>query len=127
MLRLTRWIIAHRRLVVLGWIAAAIGLFAISTSVGTRKANNFTLPNTGSQRATDLLTSRFPAQAGDADQIVFQARTGKLADPANRGAVTAVIARVSKLPHVSGVVSPYASGSKAISPAGTIGFATVTF
>jgi RND superfamily putative drug exporter len=118
---------AHRRLVAVGWVVAAVAVLAISSSVGTRKANNFSLPNTGSQRATDLLTSRFPAQAGDADQIVFQARTGKLADPASRGAVTGVIARVSKLPHVAGVVSPYVSGSRAISPTGTIGFATVTF
>src|SRR5205807_8478463 len=116
MLRLTRWTMAHRRLVAIGWVAFAVGVLAISSSVGTRKANNFSLPNTGSQRATDLLTSRFPAQAGDADQIVFHARTGKLGDPAIRGAVTATIVRVSKLPHVAGVVSPYVSGSRAISP-----------
>jgi RND superfamily putative drug exporter len=85
------------------------------------------LPNTGSQRATDLLASRFPAQAGDADQIVFHARAGKLSDPAIRGAVTAAIGRVSRLPHVTGVVSPYSAGSRAISPDATIGFATVTF
>src|SRR5205807_8691592 len=119
MLRLTRWTMAHRRLVAIGWVAFAVGVLAISSSVGTRKANNFSLPNTGSQRATDLLTSRFPAQAGDADQIVFQARTGKLADPANRSAVTKVIARVSKLPHVAGVVGPCGSGSGPIPPAGT--------
>ena len=75
---------AHRRLVAIGWIAVAVGVFAISSSVGTRKSNNFSLPNTGSQRATDLLTTRFPAQAGDSDQIVFHARAGKLGDPAIR-------------------------------------------
>src|SRR6202022_1155292 len=127
MLRLTRWIMAHRGLVAIGWIAVAVGVFAISSSVGTRKANNFSLPNTGSQRATDLLATRFPAQAGDADQIVFHARGGKLGDPAIRGAVTAAITRVSTLPHVTGVVSPYSTGSGAISSDGTIGFATVTF
>jgi RND superfamily putative drug exporter len=127
MLRLTRWTLAHRRLVVTVWVAAAVGILAVSSSVGTRKANNFSLPNTGSQRATDLLTSHFPAQAGDSDQIVFHARTGKLSDPAIRGAVTAAIGRVSKLPHVTAVVSPYGSGSRAISPAGDIGFAMVTF
>src|ERR1700676_3218503 len=104
MLRLTRWTIAHRRLVAIGWVALAVGVLAISTSVGTRTANNFSLPNTGSQRATDLLASRFPAQAGDADQIVFHARSGKLNDPAIRGAVTATLGRVSKLPHVTAVV-----------------------
>src|SRR6202158_3868817 len=127
MLRLTRWTMAHRRLVAIGWIAVAVGVFAVSSSVGTRTANNFSLPNTGSQRATDLLTTRFPAQAGDSDQIVFHARAGKLGDPAIRSAVTATIGRVSKLPHVTAVVSPYSAGSRAISSAGTIGFATVTF
>jgi RND superfamily putative drug exporter len=127
MLRLTRSIIAHRRLVAIGWIAVAVGVLAISSSVGSRKSNNFSLPNTGSQHATDLLASRFPAQAGDSDQIVFHARGGRLGDPAIRSAVTATIGRVTRLAHVTGVVSPYSAGSRAISPDGTIGFATVTF
>src|SRR5882762_5230229 len=112
MLRLTRWTLAHRRLVAIGWVAVAIGVLAISSSVGTRKANNFSLPNTGSQRATDLMKSRFPAQAGDSAQIVFHARAATLRDPAIRGAVTATIGRVSKLPHVTAVMSPYAAGSR---------------
>jgi RND superfamily putative drug exporter len=127
MLRLTRWTMAHRRLVAVGWVVVAIAILAISSSVGTRKANNFSLPNTGSQRALDLLTSHFPAQAGDSDQIVFHARAGTLRDPAIHGAVTAAVDRVSKLPHVTAVASPYSAGSRAISPSGTIGFATVTF
>jgi RND superfamily putative drug exporter len=127
MLRLTRWTIAHRRLVAIGWVALAVGVLAISSSVGTRTANNFSLPNTGSQHATDLLASRFPAQAGDSDQIVFHARAGKLNDPAIQSTVSATIARVSKLPHVTAVGSPYSVGSRAISADRTIGFATVTF
>src|ERR1700736_3804769 len=122
MLRLTRWTIAHRRIVAIGWVALAVGVLAISTSIGSRTSNNFSLPNTGSQRATDLLATRFPAQAGDSDQIVFHARAGKLGDPAIRGAVTAAVARVSKLPHVTAVMSPYSAGSRAISPDGTVGF-----
>jgi RND superfamily putative drug exporter len=127
MLRLTRWTIAHRRLVAIGWVALAVGVLAISSSVGTRTANNFSLPNTGSQHATDLLASRFPAQAGDSDQIVFHARAGKLNDPAIQSTVSATIARVSKLPHVTAVGTPYSVGSRAISADRTIGFATVTF
>src|SRR3981081_3434394 len=103
MLRSTRWIIAHRRLVAIGWVTVAVGVLAVSSSVGTRKSNNFSLPNTGPQRATDLLTPRFPAQAGDADQIVFRARAGRLGDPAIRGAVTAARARVSALPRLTTV------------------------
>jgi hypothetical protein len=38
-----------------------------------------------------------------------------------------MLARVATLPHVTGVVSPYAAGQHAISRDGTIGFATVHF
>jgi putative drug exporter of the RND superfamily len=127
MVNIARWTMAHRRTVVIAWIAAAIGIFAISNAVGKKTASSFTLPGTNSQQAVDLLTSRFPAQAGDADQIVFHAKTGKLTDAADRAAIDATVARVSRLPHVTGVVSPYAPGQRAISRDGTIAFATVSF
>ncbi|MBV8987917.1 MAG: hypothetical protein JO372_05070, partial [Solirubrobacterales bacterium] len=127
MVRIARWTMAHRRMVVIAWIVAAVGTFAVSTSVGKKTASSFTLPGTGSQRAVDLLQSHFPAQAGDTDQIVFQAKTGTLTDAAERVAINALVARVAGLSHVTGVVSPYAPGQHAISRDGTIGFATVHF
>jgi RND superfamily putative drug exporter len=127
MVNIARWTMAHRRTVVIAWIVAAIGVFAVSNSVGKKTASSFTLPGTGSQQAVDLLQSRFPAQAGDADQIVFHARTGKLTNPAQRAAIGATVARVAGLAHVTGVASPYAPGQHTISSDGTIGFATVSF
>src|SRR6266700_8363929 len=127
MLKLTRWTIAHRRIVVVSWIALAVGVLAVSQAVGTRNANNFSLPSTDSQRATDLLQGRFPTQAGDADQIVFRARAGELTDASTRAAIAPVLARIARLPHVAGVVSPYEAGANAVSNTGTIGFATVEF
>jgi RND superfamily putative drug exporter len=127
MLSIARWTMAHRRLVVIAWVVAAVGIFAVANSVGKKTASDFTLPGTGSQHAVDLLKGRFPAQAGDADQIVFHARTGKLTDAADRANVSATIARVARLPHVARVVSPYSSGQHAVSPDGTIAFATVNF
>ncbi len=127
MVNIARWTMAHRRTVVIAWIVAAIGVFAVGSSVGKRTASSFTLPGTGSQQAINLLQSRFPSQAGDSDQIVFQARTGRLSDAADRTAINAVVARVSRLPHVATVVSPYAAGQHAISRDGAIGFATVNF
>jgi RND superfamily putative drug exporter len=127
MTKIARWTMAHRRTVVVAWIAAAIGILAISGAVGKKTASSFTLPGTNSQQAVDLLSSRFPAQAGDADQIVFHAKTGKLSSAANRAAIDATVARVTHLPHVTGVISPYAAGQHAISRDGTIAFATVTF
>jgi RND superfamily putative drug exporter len=127
MVKIARWTMAHRRTVVIAWIIAAVGVFAIGNSVGKKTASSFTLPGTGSQQAVNLLQSKFPSQAGDADQIVFQAKTGKLTDAADRAAIGAVLTRVSQLPHVTAVVSPYATGQHAISRDGTIAFATVNF
>src|ERR1700751_3429170 len=127
MINIARWTMAHRRFVLVAWIGAVIGIFAISGAVGKKTASSFTLPGTNSQQAVDLLSSRFPAQAGDSDQIVFHAKTGKLTDPSDRAAIEATVARVAHLPHVTGVVGPYATGQHAISRDGTIAFATVTF
>src|SRR5947209_9733157 len=127
MVRIARWTMAHRRIVLIAWIAAAIGIFAISNAVGKKTASSFTLPGTNSQQAVDLLQSRFAAQAGDADKIVFHTKAGKLPDGAERAAVAATVARVAGLPHVTSVISPYAAGQNAISRDGTIGFATVNF
>src|SRR5258708_4567247 len=127
MLKLTRWTTAHRRLVVLAWIVLAAGVLGASQTIGTRSANNFSLPNTDSQRAVDLLQSRFPAQAGDADQIVFRTHTGTLTDASTRAVVTPLLNRIAHLPHVAGVATPYDRGAGAISKSGKIGFATVEF
>jgi putative drug exporter of the RND superfamily len=127
MLNVARWTMAHRRFVVVAWIVAAVGVFAVSNSVGKKTASSFTLPGTGSQQAVDLFQKSFPAQAGDADQIVFHARTGTLAGTADRATIDATLARVARLPHVTSVSSPFAAGQHAISRDGTIGFATVNF
>src|SRR5437868_7979753 len=127
MLKLTRWTTAHRRFVVLAWIVLAAGVLGASQTVGSRTANNLSLSNTDSQRAVDLLRNRFPAQAGDADQIVFRTRTGTLTDARTRAVVTPLLVRIARLPHVTGVVSPYATGANAIAKSGKIGFATVEF
>ncbi|MGZ4187606.1 MAG: MMPL family transporter [Solirubrobacteraceae bacterium] len=127
MLNIARWTFIHRRIVVVAWIAVTVAIFAISDSVGKKTASNFTLSGTGSQHALDLLKSKFPAQAGDADQIVFHARRGTIEDGTDRAAIATTLARVARLPHVTSVTSPYAPGTHAISRDGTIAFATVTF
>ncbi|HTY96561.1 MAG TPA: MMPL family transporter [Solirubrobacteraceae bacterium] len=127
MLNLARWCSSHRRLVVVGWVVVFVFALGLSGAVGTNYGNSFSLPGTDSQRAADLLSSGFPAQAGDADQIVFHSTAGGLTAPATRERVEATLAKVARLPHVDSVVGPYAGGSHAISRDGTIGFATVNF
>lgn len=121
MLSLARWSMTHRRIVVLLWLVVLVGsLGGLSRGVGNHFSSSSTLPGTGSQRASDLLRSRFPAQAGDTDQIVFRARGGELSDPSVEAPIEAMLARVARLPHVAGVISPYAPEAHAISPSGRI-------
>ena len=123
---LARWSITHRRTVIAGWVVLLVGGLATASGLKNHFVNSRTLPNTDSQRATTLLKSHFPAQAGDSDQIVFHATAGTLAATATREKVTATLAAVARLPHVTDVVSPY-STRNAVSRDGTIGFATVAF
>ncbi len=126
--RLAKHATEHRRSFVLGWVVLLIAVVVVSGTVGARFANNFSLPGTESQRAADLLKRDFPAEAGDVDQIVIAATRGTVREAPVRERVAAMLARVAKLPHVTGVLSPYApSGAKAISPDGAVAFATVNF
>src|SRR5437588_7507048 len=126
--RVGGWAAAHRRLVVIGWIVALVGAVGASSAVGTNYGDSFSLKGTDSQRAVDLLKRNFPAQSGDSDQIVLQARSGSVTATAVQARVTPVLQQIARLPHVSGVVSPYSTvGAQAVSRDGRIAFATVNF
>ena len=116
----------HRRRVIAVWIALLVVSVGAAASLKNHFDNNLTLPGTEAQRASDLLHGRFPARAGDSDEIVFQATRGRLNDPGARAHVTAALSEVARLPHVVSVASPYVH-AQAISRDGTVGFATVTF
>jgi putative drug exporter of the RND superfamily len=126
--RMARWAAGHRKTVVISWLIALVAVLGVSSAVGTRYASDFSSGNTESQRATDLLKTDFPAQAGDTDQIVFKATDGKVTDPAVRSRIEPMLAKVAHLPHVTGVVSPYSKeGARQISANGQIAFASVNF
>jgi putative drug exporter of the RND superfamily len=125
--RVASWCVRHRARVLIIWLVVIIAALAVSSGVGTRAANQFSLSGTESQRAQDLLQQSFPAQSGDVDQIVVRARQGRIADQAIRTRIEPMLNRVARLPHVSSVVGPYAAGTTQISADGRIAFATVTF
>ena len=112
----------------IAWVLVLVAMIGVSSGLGTRQDNNFSLKGTESQRALDLLERDFAGRSGDVDQIVFHARQGRIADPASRARIEKALTRVTRLPHVTSVVSPFApGGGRAISRGGRIGFATVTF
>ena len=128
MVGLTRWCIAHRRWVVGGWVLVAILTTVIASAVGRQYANNFTLPGTEAQTVVDLLDHEFPAQSGDVDTIVFHTARGTVLSPQVRATIAPLLARVSRMPHVVSVVSPYGpAGAVEISKDGRTAFATINY
>jgi RND superfamily putative drug exporter len=128
---LATWCYRHRRIVVTAWVVLLVGTIGFGSTVESAFAQSFSLPGTESQRATDLLRQRFPARAGDAGQIVFEADAG-VTSPQVKDRVEALLAAVAKVPHVIGATSPYnPAGGRQISTvpgrAGKIAYASVQF
>lgn len=129
MRRFANWTTSHRKTIIFGWIAGLVVVGMIAGSAGSAFTEDFKLPASDSKEALDLLEQKFPAQSGEAAQIVFKADNG-VETPAVEKTMEAVFAKVEKFPHVSEVASPYAkggSGAAAISKDGKIAYATVQF
>ncbi len=125
---LTRWCMAHRRRVIVGWLAVAVLASVLSHAIGPSYSTVFGIPGTESQRARELLKREFPTQSGDADTIVFHTAHGTIDSPEVRAAILPLLARVAVLPHVAGIVSPYSSaGAVQVSANRMTAFATVNY
>jgi putative drug exporter of the RND superfamily len=129
MIRLAHWSFKHRRMVIAGWLLAAVLVIGLSSATGSKFNSNFNLPNTDSQAAVSLLTKNFPAASGEGDQVVFQATHGTtIRSGSVKADATAALARVAKVPGVEAVASPYSpTGAAQISHDGTVAFARVTW
>ena len=125
---IARWCVRHRLVVVGAWLLVLVGTFLGSTVTSSNYATSTTISGTPSGAAASLLQRAVPGQSGDTEQIVFQAKTGTVNDPAVRARISAMLGRISHLRYVSGVTSPYSTaGAKQISAGKTVAFATVNF
>jgi RND superfamily putative drug exporter len=127
---LARWCFGHRAITIAAWLVLLIGLAAISSAIGgTNYADAFSLPGTQSTKATDLLKASVPSESGDADTIVWKADSGTVRDPAVEQRITAMLTKISTMPHVASVRNPYtvAGGAAQISANGQIAYAGVNF
>lgn len=128
MASLALWCFRHRRTVVIGWLAVIAALMGVTASIGTAYSDSFSLPGTESTKALSLLSSAFPAQAGDSDTIVIHVRSGSVHDPAVQSAVSSMLGRVATSPSVVAVAGPYAAaGARQISKDGRTAYANVSF
>ncbi|WP_262006945.1 MMPL family transporter [Streptomyces sp. FIT100] len=127
-----RWCYRHRLVVLVLWVGALFGLGAASSAVGTNYANVFSLPDTDSSEAYDLMTRAFPERSGDTDTVVWRVSgsSGTVRDTAVRERIEPALREIAAMDGVGEVASPYGAGPVAaaqISADGRIAYAQVTF
>jgi RND superfamily putative drug exporter len=128
MRRLAHWSFLHRRLVLAGWVGVLVVAFFIGSTTGSNYASGTKLTGTESATAQSLLQHAAPSVSGDSERIVFATKHGQVTQPAIRSAVDVTLAKVARLPDVTGVTSPYtAAGANQVSRDGHVAFATVNF
>jgi RND superfamily putative drug exporter len=118
---LARFCYRRRRLIVVFWLVALVGVNALSASMGTNFTTNFSAPNTESTRATNLLSANFKAQSGDGVQVVMKG-TPSMRDAAVQQQARAFIAALGRVQHVTAVSDPLTTPGS-ISKSGTVALA----
>ena len=129
MAALARWCYRHRLVVLLVWVGALFGLGFSATTAGTDYANVFSLPDTDSKSAYDLMQKAFPNSSGDTDTVVWKVDSGSVKDQSVRSRIQPALDKIADMKGVGGVTGPYsgARGATQISSDGTIAYAQVTF
>ncbi len=125
--RLAGWCYDHRRRVLAIWVLAVVAVIGSAASVGGSFDNNFSSGNSGSQRAQNLLATRFPAQQGDSADVVLRSATS-LTGSANAAIITRLTLQLRPLANVASVRSPLAPGGRQqLSADDRTGFVVVQF
>ncbi|MFF4586919.1 MMPL family transporter [Streptomyces sp. NPDC001388] len=125
---MARWCYRHRLVVLLLWVGALFGLGFSASAAGTDYANVFSLPDTDSKKAYDLMEKAFPARAGDTDTVVWKVDEGTVRDQDVRSRIQPALDEMAGMKGVGGVTGPYTAGGAAqISADGRIAYAQITF
>ncbi len=125
--RLARVCARHRWRTIIVWIVAAIAIIFSAQTFGGQLVDEFTIPNSDAQRATDLLEERFPSRSGDDATLVFAAPEGESLTGDRRQAVEAGLAAAREVPGVLEVGDPFEDVAGAVSQDGRIAFADAQF
>jgi putative drug exporter of the RND superfamily len=124
---LAGWCYRHRRAVLAAWLVAVAALVGVAIGVGSSFSDNYSSPALPAQQAQNLLTAKFPSQAGASVDVVMQS-TQPLTSTRDASTIGAMVSAVRRLPHVLSVTSPLATSARGqLSADGRTGFAVVAF
>src|SRR3989337_1808187 len=95
---LARWMRAcatHPWRVLLGWVGIVALLIALVATVGGSLKDEFEIPGSDTQRATDLIEAEFASEQGGVLNLVFAAPAGETLDtPERRAAIAEAAAQL---------------------------------
>ena len=113
--------------VIAAWLVAVVVIILVANSVGRPTSNNTTIPGSDSEKATELLEKKLPAQANGAVPIVLEATKGTaLTDAMNVTAINDAVDSLTNNSNVVSAVNPLMEGSNALNADATIGFISLT-
>ncbi|MFG2050614.1 MMPL family transporter [Micromonospora sp. NPDC048935] len=107
--RLGRLCARHPWRTLLLWLFAAGVLLGVGQTAGSTFVNDFRVPGTESQKATDVAREHFPTYGVVSATIVWRAEGGNLQDPARQAAVGQMITAIRGQEDVAAVDDPFPS------------------
>ena len=97
--RWTRFCAMHPWRLVAGWVGIIVLLVALVATVGGSLRDEFEIPGSDTQKATDLIESKFTSEQGAVLNIVFAAPEGQRLDtPERKAAIEKAIALIQTQP-----------------------------
>jgi RND superfamily putative drug exporter len=124
--RAARHFATHPWRTIASWIGIVAALILLNGAFGGKLIDDFKLPGSDFQKATDLLNAKFGAEKGDSLQLVFAAPQGQRLDTPQRREAIAHVVRVAKgTPHVTSVANPLSK--RYLSKDGRIAYSDVQF
>ena len=126
--KIARWCFKNKYIVIGLWIVALVAISVATKQFGTKYADSFSLPNSGSTKALNLLSKVSTSQSGEVDTVVWRVKSGTVYDKENKAQINSLIHKISKTTQVASVSSPYkAIGSTQISRNGKIAYSQVNW
>ncbi len=112
----------HWMIVIPLWIVLIVASVLVANSVGRTTNNNLSLPGTGSDEATKLLSKGLPQRANGSVPIVLEVKDGRLDSGSNKDAVESTVKELTNDRYVNSLVDPLSTeGAGSLTTDGKIG------
>ncbi|MFF4255859.1 MMPL family transporter [Streptomyces sp. NPDC001663] len=122
------WCARHFVIVIIAWLVALVALQTLNRSFGGEYSDNFSLPDSQSQKGLDVLQEHDPAAGGYSSQIVLH--DGQKSVTTLSSQMSTTVGDLQKLPHVLSAQNPLSAPASKVGPLSTDGktaYITVRF